>query len=411
MTKFVRLAWRNLWRNRRRSLITIAAIAFAVVIVAVTRSLQYGTYDAMESLAVRLYNGEIQLQRHGFHDEQTLSYFVSENELNWNTLIEGIPEITEYTRRITGFGLVSSDFTSTGALIVGIEPDKEGRVTRFVSMVKIGQSLLSGDDHVVLLGKTLATNLQVDVGDTVVVLTQGYRNELGADSYIVKGMVSIGYSDLDRGIMIMPLHNAQELFSLPDGVTQVVFRTADFRRAEQYASELSAELSPEKYEVLSWQRMMPELKQVILIDNISGAIYLAFLLIVVGFEVFNTTMMSVMERVKEFGVLQSMGMKPYQVGNLILLESTLKVLISLAIGLLISFVLVSILSQYSIPLSEEIVKGYAEYGFALEDLKFSTRIRVYAEPFISIALIALLAIIFPILRTIRLTAVEAFRKT
>ncbi|MFQ5864504.1 MAG: ABC transporter permease [bacterium] len=411
MTKLLNLAWRNLWRNRRRSLITMAAIAFALIIVAATRSLQYGTYDTMESLAVRLYNGEIQLQRCGFHDEQTLSYFLLENELNWNALLENFPEITAYTRRVTGFGLVSSNFASTGALIVGIEPDKEGQVTKFASMVKVGQSLQSGDDHDILLGKTLATNLQVHVGDTVVVLTQGYRNELGADSYIVKGMVSIGYSDLDRGIMIMPLHNAQELFSMQDGVTQVVFRTVDFRQADQYASALSKELNPERYDILSWQRMMPELRQVILIDNISGAIYLAFLLIVVGFEIFNTTMMSVMERVKEFGMLQSMGMKPYQTGSLIFLESTVKLLVSLIIGLLISFALVSFLSQYSIPLSDEIKEGYAEYGFILEDLKFSTRLRVYVEPFVSIFLIALFAIIFPVFKTIKLTPVEAFRKT
>jgi ABC-type lipoprotein release transport system permease subunit len=120
MTKFIKLAWRDLWRNRRRSLITIAAIAFAVIIVAAMRSLQYGTYDIIESLAVHLYNGEIQLQRAGFNDEQSLSYFLLENELNLNALIESVPEITAYSRRITGFGLVSSDFSSTGSLIVGI---------------------------------------------------------------------------------------------------------------------------------------------------------------------------------------------------------------------------------------------------------------------------------------------------
>ncbi|MFQ5752195.1 MAG: ABC transporter permease [bacterium] len=411
MSKFIKLSWRNIWRNKRRSFLTIAAIAFAILIVAVTRSLQYGVYDTMESLAVRLYNGEIQIHRYGFQDEQTLTFFLVEDEQNWQSILQNYPEIEAYSRRITSFGLVSSDSASSGALIVGIEPEKESEITRFASMVIKGKELKSGDDHMVLIGLTLAKNLQVDVSDTLVVLTQGYRNELGADSFVIKGLVRVGQSDLDRAMMIMLLHNAQELFSLTKGITQVVFRTTNFRKANYFAAFLNADLNNGRYEILSWEELMPELKQIIFIDNISGAIYLTFLLIVVGFEIFNTTMMSVVERTREFGILQAIGMKPNQISKLIFLESLLKILISIGVGMIISLVVISILSQHPIPLSKDIKEAYSNYGFVLEDLKFSGKVRVYFEPIVSIAIIALLALFYPLFKTAKLTPMEAFRKT
>ncbi|NIR48196.1 ABC transporter permease [candidate division KSB1 bacterium] len=410
MLKFVDLAWRNIWRNRRRTLITVAAVAFAILIVAITRSLQYGTYDMMESLAVRLYNGEIQVQREGFHEEQSLTYFLKEQEKDWQALIQKYPQLTAYTKRITGFGLVSSDSASTGALIVGIEPEKEREITEFADMVQRGRQLQLKDYGVVLLGQTLARNLQADVGDTVVVLTQGYRNQLGADSYMVKGTVSVGSAELDRAMMIMPLRNAQELFSLYDGITQVVFSSNNFRKADDYASKLTKDLGDERYEILSWEELMPELKQIILVDNISGAIYLAFILIVVGIEIFNTTMMSVLERTREFGILQAIGMKSQKIGGLILFESLLKLLIALGVGLIVSLIVVSILSQLNIPLPEEMREAYANYGFVLDSMKFSNGVRVYFEPIMAVALIALLALIFPLYKTSKLTPMEAFRR-
>ncbi len=410
MNKFVRLAWRNIWRNKRRSLITIAAISFAIVIIALTRSLQYGTYDTMEAMAVNLFNGEIQVHRTGFHQERTLAYHFEQDEQNWQSLLDSNPRLQGYTRRITSFGLVSSDSASTGALILGIEPDQEPAITQFTDLVSDGSKLAAGDDHLVVIGALLAKNLQAGIGDTVVVLTQGYQNQMGADAYVVKGLLRSGQAELDRSIMLMPLSNAQDLFSLYDGITQVVFKSDNFRGASRLAKSISTSLNG-KLEVMSWEQLMPELKQLILMDNVSGAIYLAFIIVVVGIEIFNATMMSVVERTREFGIMQAIGVKPKQVGGLILLESVSKVALSLVVGLILSIVVVSTLSHYQIPLPKDMVEAYAEYGFVFDDLKFSASPRVYLEPLVSIAVVALLALIIPIYKTYRLSPVEAFRKT
>lgn len=411
MRKFIKLAWRNIWRNRRRTLITISAVAFAILLTAVTRSLQYGTYDTMESLAVRLYHGEIQIQHPKFHDERTLNYFMQEDAFDWQKLVQDTPEITAYARRVTGFGLASSDSGSTGALIVGIEPEREREVSRFSVALQSGERLQRSDDRHVLIGRTLAKNLQLAIGDTCVVLTQGYRNQLGADKYVVKGTVSVGQAELDRTLLIMPLKNAQDLFSLENRITQAVFRTTDFRQAETLAQSLARRFSEQNLAVLAWPELLPELQQIITVDNVSGAIYLGFILIVVGIEIFNATMMNVIERTREFGVMQSIGMKPRQISGLILLESVQKVTIALTAGVLIAVAAVYVLAQYHIPLPADMVEAYADYGFVIDELKFIQQPRVYSEPIIAITLIALLAVIFPLIKTSRLSPVEAFRKT
>ncbi len=408
--RLIKLSWRNVWRNRRRSLITIAAISFSIVIVALMRSLQYGTYDAMESLAVSLFHGEIQIQRQGFQEEQTLEYAFDGNAHDWHGLVHLYPEITAVSQRVTGFGLVSSDSSSAGALLVGIEPEYESKITRFSTMLAAGETLQTRDDHQVLLGASLAKNLRVDVGDTISVLTQGYHNELGADLYRIKGLLKLGNAELDRSLLVMTLENAQEIFSLYNQITQVVLHTNDFRKANAVANKIAQNLDAQ-YAVLPWEKLMPELKQIILLDNISGAIYLVFLLLVVGFEIFNTTMMSLMERIREFGLLQSLGMKPVQIGNHLLMESLIKIFLALIMGLFVAMVLVSILSHHPIPLSEKIREGYASYGLVIENMKFSTKSRIYLEPVVAITLIALMAIIYPIIKTIKLTPVEALRKT
>ncbi len=411
MEKLLTLAWRNIWRNKRRSLITISAIAFAILIVATTRSMQYGTYDTMEYMAVSLYNGEVQVHRNGFQHERSVDYFLAQDEKDWQAIIETYPQYTAFSRRLTSFGLVSSDSASTGALIVGIEPEREPKITQFSGMVKEGESLKSGDDHLVLVGATLAKNLAVGIGDTLVVLTQGYRNQMGADLYVVKGTISVGHSDLDRGLMIMPLHNAQELYSLYNGITEVVLRTTNFRNANLASKALLMDFNDPRYEVLSWEEMMPELKQLIALDNISGVFYLIFILIIVGIEIFNTTMMSVVERTREFAILQSIGMKPKQIGGLIFTESFLKIAISLTVGFLLSYLVIFILTQNPIPLPDGLKEAYADYGFVIDDIKFSSDAKVFYEPILTIAIFAVLALLYPIYKTTKLNPMEAFRKT
>ena len=411
MTKLLKLAWRDIWRNRRRSLLTMGAIVFAVIIISLANSVQYGTYDAMEELVVRLYTSDVQVHRTGFQEERTLSYSMEETEQDWATRFNEYPWIEAVSKRLTGFGLASSDSSSAGALIVGIEPETEGSISNFANAPSQGRALGTGDRQTVLLGATLAKNLNVGVGDSVVVLTQGYRNVMGADLYLIKGLVRTGNPDVDRAMMIMPLADAQYLFSMEGRFTEVVLRTRDFREAESYAAALQAALGTDQYEVLPWRAMMPELQQMRALDDAGNYVFYLFLVLLIGFEIFNTTTMSMMERVREFGVMMSIGMKPRQIGLLVAVELVLKVLLALAVGFLITFVAVSILKDNPIPLSGDFQQLYEDFGFTVEGISFSARPVIFIFPMLSVATVALLSMVYPILRMRRFSPVQALRMT
>ena len=411
MTKLLKLAWRDIWRNRRRSLLTMGAIVFAVVIISLANSVQYGTYDAMEELVVRVYTSDLQVHRAGFQEERTLSYSMEENEQDWATCFDDYPWVEAVSKRLTGFGLASSDSTSAGALIVGIEPENERAISTFANNPAEGQALSSEDRQSVLLGATLARNLNVAVGDSVVVLTQGYRNVMGADLYRVKGLVRTGSPDVDRAMMIMPLADAQYLFSMEGRFTEVVLRTSNFRRAEAYASAVRADLGEERYEVMPWRAMMPELQQMRALDDAGNYIFYVFLVLLIGFEIFNTTTMSMMERVREFGVMMSIGMKPRQISLLVTLELMMKVLLALAAGFVIMAVALAFLKDNPIPVTGELQQFYEEWGFTVEGISFSARPVIFLFPMLSVATVALLSMIYPILRMRRFSPVQALRTT
>lgn len=409
MNVLLRLAWRNVWRNRRRSLITMSAVVFSVLIIALTRSLQYGSYDAMESQAVRLFMGEIQIQRAGFKEEQTFAYSL-DGESSWRAALDGSTFVTAASRRLTGFGLASSDESSAGALIVGVEPALESRVTDFSDRLQEGSALEPGVAGEALIGRVLANNLDVGVGDTVVVLTQGFQNQMGAELYAVRGLLKTGSLEMDRTVMVLTLEDAQLLFSMEDRFTEVVLGTTDFRRAGDYARRLEREIGDESVRVYDWDALMPEIRQMILLDNVSGAIFLAFLVILVGFEIFNTTTMSVLEREREFGVLQALGMRPGRIARLVAAELGVKLVISITVSMAACGLLLLYLEGHPIPLGEDLSRMYEEYGYSIEELLFSTRPAVFFEPVVSVALIALFCGIYPVVKVLRLETVTALRR-
>jgi putative ABC transport system permease protein len=403
MRKLLPLAWRNVWRNRRRSLITMSAVVFAILLIGAANAVQQGTYDAMEEHAVRLFTGDLQIRHAGFEEEQALELSLEDGAVDWDAVLGG----RSYTRRLTAFGLVSSDSASAGVLLLGLEPDREPQITSFADGVEAGRLLTPGD-YDVLLGQTLAQNLGVAVSDTVVVLTQGLYGAMGADVYAVAGLIRTGSVEMDRQLMVLSLEAAQELLVMPGRFTQVIVRTESLRAAQALAPELQAELG-EGVEVMSWRALMTELEQMRAMDDIGNGIFYLFLLLLVGFEIFNTATMSVMERVREFGILQAVGMRPGQISVLVGLELVIKVLLALATAGVIVVTLALIFGEVTIPFSQELREAYEGFGVQLEGVTFSTRPSVLVFPFTAVGVIALLALIYPILRVRRFSPVEAFR--
>ena len=405
MARLLTLGWRDLWRNRRRSLLTMGAIVFAMLVVALIKSSNEGTYDKMEEGIARQYTGDLQIHRQGFSDDRTLEQSLTVQDIDLDTLKLQNNWITGASRRLDGFGLVSSDSASAGALITGIEPSSELTLGSYMVNVTDGSFLDEGDFNKALLGQVLAQNLAVGIGDTIVVLTQGYHSVMGAEVYVVKGLLSTGSVELDRSSMLLSLSAAQELFSMPDRYTSLILQTDNHRKADRRARDLA--LDPSQFEAKSWRSIMTDLAQLRKLDSAGNLVIYAFLFLLVGLEIFNTTTMSMLERVREFGVMMAMGLNPSQISLLIIMQVLMKVLMAAVIGCLLILVVTGIWSQYPIPLPDEIQEFNAELGFAVDGVYFSSRPSILLLPVASVFVMSVISLIYPVLRVQKLTPVRA----
>ena len=387
----------------------MGAVAFAVAIISVANSVQFGTYHAMEQQILRLSASELQVQHVNFQREQTLEFSIEALALDLDTLRRAHPWIKAASRRLSSVGLASSDSSSSGVLIVGIEPEAESAVSSMVRVRDTDRGLSPGEEEAALLGVQLARNLGLVPGDSVVVLTQGYRNVMGVELYEVRGLVQTGLPELDRSTMLLTLEGAQALYSMPGRYTELVLRTDQHHKAEEHAARLAATMDTTRLAALPWQRLLPEIDQMRRLDDASNYIIYAFLLLLIGFEIFNTTAMSMMERVREFGVMMAMGLQPGQISALVTLELALKVLMGIAAGLVVASVAVLILSQEPIPLTGNMQEIYDDLGFVVDGIHFTRSAVIYTFPVVSVMLLSLLSLLFPLLKMRRFSPVAALR--
>lgn len=341
MTVHLKMAWRNVWRNRRRSLLTIAAIAFACALLVFMLSFQFGSYEAMINAAVKVHTGYFQVQAPGYQEKREIEQVVADPEAVAR-LFETIPEVTAYTFRAAAFSLASSAERTYGIAVTGIDPSREPGVSTIQTLVRDGAFLSPGDGPAALVGSLLARNLRVGVGDLVTLLGQGRDGSIAATVVTVKGTFASGQDDFDRGALYLPLDYFQEMYAMEGAVHEVVGVAPSIWEVPALERHLAEELGRLAREqqmpplvVLDWKALMPGLAQGIYLDLVSGLIFYLLLIVVVAFSIMNTFLMAIFERTREFGVLMAIGTTTGRLTRLLLTESMMMTLMGMASGMLL----------------------------------------------------------------------------
>ena len=405
MGMYLTLAWRNIWRNKRRSWITIASIFFAVIIALFTRSMQLGSYRYMVKSAVSFYTGYVQVHSAGFWEEQSLDKsFIHSGYLKMMT--DEVDHVTISTPRLESFALISSGEHTAVAMVVGIEPETEDRMTNLKKKVTEG-NYLKADEAGILLAAGIAEILGVSAGDTAVLLGQGYHGVTAAGKYPVTGIVEFPSPDLNSIMSYLPLSEAQFLYGAYDRVTAVAFMIESQKELPEVVSQLEERLD-ETYEVMSWSDMLPELVQYIEMDNAQGIIMIWIIYMVVGFGILGTLLMMAMERTREFGMLISIGLKRMRLAFILTLESTILSLIAVLIGTVMGIPLLAYYRLNPIMLGGKAAEMVIAYGFE-PILPFSMDPGIFWTQALTVLVIAIIAALYPIFRVFRLRPVEAVR--
>jgi putative ABC transport system permease protein len=333
-----KMAWRNIWRNPRRTILTVCAITFAGVLLVFMLSFQFGSYETMINTSVKISTGHLQIQAKKYLEQKSIRYVISDPD-RITAILNTIPEVEAYTLRAQAFSLISSRDRTFGAAVTGIDPEREAKVSRMRKLMREGNFLTEHDVDQAVVGNLLAKNLQVTVGDELTMLGQGRDGSIAATVVRVKGIFSSGIDEFDRSTMQIPLATFQEIFSMGHAVHEVVVIAKSLSDVAGIKAKIQAALSgfdkDRSLKVVDWQELMPGLRQAIEMDLVSGLIFYGLLIIVVAFSILNTFLMAIFERKKEFGVMMAIGTTPRRLTKVLLIESMTMTLIGIAIGIML----------------------------------------------------------------------------
>jgi len=407
MNIVLRLAWRNLWRQPRRTWLTTGAMVFSNTLLVFMISLQFGMYELMIDNTLQVFTGHMQVQAPGYRDDQKMRQAVP-GILPLATRLRDEFELDTIAARGWAFGLASSDERSYGIGIFGVEPDYEPGVSSIPGLIKEGRFLEDYDEPGIVIGAVLARNLRVGIGDELTLLGSGRDGSFAAAVVNVVGIFESGIPDIDRNFAEMPLGLFQEVFYMEGAGHQVVISAETLDAAELLLPQLVASLPADAGLVVhDWDALQPGLKQAIQADMSSAFFMYGILVILVAFSVLNTQLMSVLERTHEFGIVLSLGLRPGRLGRLVMLETALMGFMGLVIGAITGTIFTTwfTVNGLSIPGMEEMAAMFNLPARVYPETTFGTAI---AGPLIVYAF-TLLAALYPALRLYRLHPVEAMR--
>lgn len=401
----IKLAWRNLWRNRKRTIITISSIIFSVLLASWMRSMQEGSYASMIKNVVQYYSGYLQVQDTAYWEEQTLENTMEKSP----ELVEKIKKINDVTlvsHRIESFALAANHQHSKPAMVLGIEPDKEDSITNISEKIIEGSFLDSGDKDVIL-AKGLAEYLDFTIGDTLVMIGQGYHGISANGLFRVKGILNHPSQEFNRRLVLMDIGNARDFYSAYGLLTSLVIMTNDHNKVEELKTRIS-EILPDGKTVMTWYEMQPEIQQLIQSDRGSGIIMLGILYLIIAFGIFSVVMMMIKERTREFGVVHAIGMKKNRLSVIVFFETLYIGLIGCAIGLIVSYLFCLYFYHHPIPLTGETAVATEQYGME-PYLYFSLNPSLFYNQMILVFIISIFISLFPIYNIARLKITKALR--
>lgn len=360
MTDLLKLAWRNLWRNKRRTLITTASVFFGVVFATFVSSMQEGSYAQYIQAIVSFYSGYIQVHQKGYWEDKSINTLLSYMP-RLDTAISRIPDVTLVSPRLENFALASAAELTRGVLVSGISPAKEDRISRLSKKVIQGKYLRDRESGV-MIGSELAKYLKLGLTDTLVLISQGYHGTSAAGKYPVRGIVHLASPELDRSLVYMDIKECQTLFSAENRLTSLVIMVPDDSYVFTVQSEIQKRIGS-SFEVMNWREMNSILIKQIESDRAGAWIEKGILFMIIGFGILGTIMMMMAERKKEFGVMMAVGAQKSRLALMVVLETLFIGLLGTVTGILGSLPAIAYFVKHPIPFTGQGGEMLQQMGF------------------------------------------------
>ena len=344
----LKLAWRNIWRNRRRSLIVLTSVMVGLVAIIISDGLSNGMIGQMLFNQINLNISHIQIHKKGFNNNKVVKNYIPDYKKVEQILIND-KYIKAYSKRVFVTGILSSANNSSGVMIYGINPAEEANVSIIKNSIIEG-SYLTNNKRDIIIGKKLAEKLEVEVGDKVVAMANTLKGSIGSEVFRIVGIFRTASSEFDKMAIYIPAATEQNMLNIGDKYYEYAVITKDYGNVDQVQKNLETKLGS-RYEVLSYKDLLPMLIYQIELYKETMWILNVIIGLALIFGIVNSMLMSVFERIREFGVLMSIGMKNSRIYSMIVTEAFIIGIVGTLAGLIIGLLLEIPLAHTGIDLS------------------------------------------------------------
>jgi ABC-type lipoprotein release transport system permease subunit len=407
---YLKLAWRNILRNKRRTFIAGTAIGIGLAALILTDALMIGMNDHLVHSGTASFLGEAQVHRVGFRETLEIEKTIAALDKVTETLDDS-PVVEAYAPRVMAFAMINSSANNEGVTMIGIDPARERHLSQIDDVMARGEYLsedVSAETREIVIGSKLAEVLEVDLGDRVVLTTaQAHTGDLAQELFRVSGIYHFNIREMDRSMAFIPIAKSQQMLKLDGQVHEIAIKFTDTSYALDTSLPLWSAIASNGNEARGWPELLPQLRSAMELTDFSLAIVGIILFAVVSFGIINTLFMSLYERMFEFGVLRAIGTRPRSVFQLVLSEAGALSVFSIGLGLVISVIVLTIFEHVGIDYTGI---EYAGVTFREKIYPVFHVIQFIKYPFWVFVLTTAVGV-FPALSAARLTPARAMRKS
>lgn len=393
MMLYLRLAWRNLWRHRRRTIIVTIAMAFGLSMMMSYDGLVAGFEEAIYGNAIRVLGGNMQIHAQGYEaDADATPLLPLPDDQKAVKIAKQQPQVVSATRRINTSGMVTSREGAFGVTIVAIEPEAEAPLSLAAQHVIAGR-YLSGDDlDMIFIGKGLADAMDVAVDDRVTMVGKAAHEQMRQRTMTVAGIYDLGMAEIEKRTIYITLKEAQDLYNLPGQSTEVVLMLKQIGQEGAVRQAIAPELPG--YEIISWETSFPELQEALGTKTGVMNIFSIIILGIAGIGIMNLLLMAVYERTREIGLLGALGLKPRQITLLFLLEGAMMGIVGVVAGIALGLLINGSLKQVGLDYTS--FRGITSYMALISDRIYpSWGVENLLSRSLTVLIIAILAAYYP----------------